>query len=165
MNDMIRMELGGKRLLINLLKISLLAFTGFRTYHFLTTTLPSDAFIVAIFGLAAIDLGVVLWESYYNHGALSAEQETIAGGMIILDLIGMACAFAGDVLLIRTDVVAPVWRCPIAAYGPGDSALDHTPEERLGLDEFLVSVRVLAEAIPALARELSGSRTEASVTV
>ena len=117
MNDMLRMELGGKRLLINLLKISLLAFTGFRTYHFLTTTLPSDAFIVAIFGLAAIDLGVVLWESYYNHGALSAEQETIAGGMIILDLIGMACAFAGDVLLIRTDVVAPTWLPTVALFG------------------------------------------------
>ncbi|WP_343410860.1 hypothetical protein, partial [Candidatus Amarolinea dominans] len=45
---------------INLLKISLLAFTGFRTYHFRRRPLPSDAFIVAIFGLAAIDLGVVL---------------------------------------------------------------------------------------------------------
>ncbi|MBK7404102.1 MAG: [LysW]-lysine hydrolase [Phycisphaerales bacterium] len=63
------------------------------------------------------------------------------------------------------NVVAPVWRCPIAAYGPGDSALDHTPEERLGLDEYLVSVRVLTEAIPALVRELVGSRPEASLTV
>lgn len=117
MNDMLRMELGGKRLLINILKISLLAFTGYRTFHFLTTTLPSDAMVVAIFGLAAIDLGVILWESYYNHGALSAEQETIAGGMIILDLIGMACAFAGDVLLIRTDVVAPAWLPTVALFG------------------------------------------------
>ncbi|MBK6433885.1 hypothetical protein [Candidatus Amarolinea dominans] len=37
--------------------------------------------------------------------------------MIILDLIGMACAFAGDVLLIRTDVVAPVWLPTVALFG------------------------------------------------
>lgn len=54
------------------------------------------------------------------------------------------------------NVVAPVWRCPIAAYGPGDSALDHTPHERLDLDEYLASIRVLRRAIPALASELAG---------
>ena len=35
------------------------------------------------------------------------------------------------------NVVAPVWQCPIVAYGPGDSALDHTPNEHLELDEYL----------------------------
>lgn len=34
---------------------------------------------------------------------------------------------------------------PIAAYGPGDSALDHTPEERLALAEFDAAVRVLGD--------------------
>ncbi|MEZ5284267.1 MAG: M20/M25/M40 family metallo-hydrolase [Vicinamibacterales bacterium] len=41
------------------------------------------------------------------------------------------------------NVVGPVWRCPIVAYGPGDSALDHTPEEHLELDEYWLAVRVL----------------------
>lgn len=52
------------------------------------------------------------------------------------------------------NVVGPVWDCPIAAYGPGDSALDHTPQERLELDEFDRSIGVLATAIEALAVEL-----------
>jgi LysW-gamma-L-lysine carboxypeptidase len=52
------------------------------------------------------------------------------------------------------NVVGPVWNCPIAAYGPGDSALDHTPQERLELAEFDRSVEVLAEAIEMLAYEL-----------
>lgn len=52
------------------------------------------------------------------------------------------------------NVVAPVWKCPIAAYGPGDSALDHTPHEHLHLDEYLRSIRVIADAIPVLASEL-----------
>jgi len=50
------------------------------------------------------------------------------------------------------NVVAPHWRCPIVAYGPGDSALDHTPEERLDLDEYWQAVLTLEEAL----RELAG---------
>ena len=34
------------------------------------------------------------------------------------------------------NVVGPVWQCPIVAYGPGDSALDHTPNEHLSIDEY-----------------------------
>ncbi len=52
------------------------------------------------------------------------------------------------------NVVGPVWRCPIAAYGPGDSALDHAPDERIDIDEYLRSIRVLRRAISDLAREL-----------
>lgn len=42
------------------------------------------------------------------------------------------------------NVVGPVWQCPIAAYGPGDSALDHTPEEHVELAEWQKGVAVLA---------------------
>jgi LysW-gamma-L-lysine carboxypeptidase len=47
-------------------------------------------------------------------------------------------------------VVGPAWGCPIVAYGPGDAALDHTPEERLVLAEYLAAVRVLAAVLAAL---------------
>lgn len=52
------------------------------------------------------------------------------------------------------NVVGPVWGCPVAAYGPGDSALDHTPEERLGLAEYARAIAVLTRAIGTLASEL-----------
>lgn len=52
------------------------------------------------------------------------------------------------------NVVGPVWGCPITAYGPGDSALDHTPEERISLPEYARSISVLRRAIETLAREL-----------
>ena len=48
------------------------------------------------------------------------------------------------------NVVGPVWNCPIAAYGPGDSSLDHTPQERIDLAEYELAIRVLAEALKAL---------------
>lgn len=48
------------------------------------------------------------------------------------------------------NVVAPVWDCPLAAYGPGDSRLDHTPEERVSLTEYLQSIRVLTSVLDEL---------------
>lgn len=48
------------------------------------------------------------------------------------------------------NVVGPVWNCPIIAYGPGDSALDHTPDEHIDLDEYLAAIRVLTSAIERL---------------
>jgi LysW-gamma-L-lysine carboxypeptidase len=52
------------------------------------------------------------------------------------------------------NVVAERWRVPMAAYGPGDSRLDHTPHERLDLAEHLRSVAVLSAALETLAASL-----------
>jgi LysW-gamma-L-lysine carboxypeptidase len=41
------------------------------------------------------------------------------------------------------NVVGPVWGCPAVAYGPGDSSLDHTPNEHIAIDEYLRGIRVL----------------------
>ena len=50
------------------------------------------------------------------------------------------------------NVVAARWRCPIVAYGPGDSCLDHTPHEHLSLEEFARSVDVLEGVLRSLLR-------------
>lgn len=47
------------------------------------------------------------------------------------------------------NVVGPVWGCPIVAYGPGDSSLDHTPEERIELAEYLRAIRILSDVLAA----------------
>jgi len=59
------------------------------------------------------------------------------------------------------NVVAPIWQCPIAAYGPGDSTLDHSPHERLELSEYLQSIRVLVSAIEYIGAEWQGARLTA----
>lgn len=41
------------------------------------------------------------------------------------------------------NIVAPVWGCPAVAYGPGDSGLDHTPNEHILLAEYQQAVEVL----------------------
>ncbi len=48
------------------------------------------------------------------------------------------------------NVVAPVWKCPALVYGPGDSTLDHTPDEHLSLTEYRKAVAVLKEALQRL---------------
>ncbi len=48
------------------------------------------------------------------------------------------------------NIVAPVWKCPAVVYGPGDSALDHTPNEHISLDEYAKAVIVLSEALKKL---------------
>ncbi len=56
------------------------------------------------------------------------------------------------------NIVGPVWKCPIMAYGPGDSTLDHSPTEHLELDEYLVAVDIVEEALRNLAVTLPATR-------
>jgi LysW-gamma-L-lysine carboxypeptidase len=48
------------------------------------------------------------------------------------------------------NVVAPVWGCPAVVYGPGNSALDHTPNEFIELLDYEKAVRALITALSAL---------------
>ena len=50
------------------------------------------------------------------------------------------------------NVVAPHWQVPILAYGPGDSALDHTPGEYLEAGELERAVTALRETLILLAQ-------------
>ncbi|QCJ46861.1 [LysW]-lysine hydrolase [Haloprofundus sp. MHR1] len=64
----------------------------------------------------------------------------------------------GDPRLLRKtgtsdmNLYAGVWNCPMVTYGPGDSDLDHAPNEHLSLSEFDNSVSVLT----AVAERLGG---------
>lgn len=51
------------------------------------------------------------------------------------------------------NVVGPAWGCPIAAYGPGDSALDHTPNEHVEIDEYLKAIDILTRAVRNLVEQ------------
>ena len=59
-------------------------------------------------------------------------------------------AFVNKTGTADLNIVAPVWGCPALVYGPGDSALDHTPNEKLDLGEYEKAVRVLASALGKL---------------
>jgi LysW-gamma-L-lysine carboxypeptidase len=48
------------------------------------------------------------------------------------------------------NIVAPAWNCPTLAYGPGDSDLDHTPDEHIQISEYRKAVGVLASSLERL---------------
>lgn len=51
------------------------------------------------------------------------------------------------------NIVAPVWKCPAAVYGPGDSSLDHTPNENITFKEYTKAVKVLSFVLHNLVDE------------
>ena len=62
----------------------------------------------------------------------------------------------GDPRLLRktgtSDMnVFRAWDCPMVTYGPGDSALDHAPNEHLALAEFDRSLEILRDVAATLA--------------
>jgi [amino group carrier protein]-lysine/ornithine hydrolase len=49
------------------------------------------------------------------------------------------------------NVVAPIWGAEAVAYGPGDAALDHAPDERIALADVDRAVEVLGRVLVSLA--------------
>jgi N-acetyl-ornithine/N-acetyl-lysine deacetylase len=64
---------------------------------------------------------------------------------------GMTPGFKRKTGTSDMNVVGPIWRCPILAYGPGDATLDHRPDENLSLAEYARAVSVLERALADLA--------------
>jgi [amino group carrier protein]-lysine/ornithine hydrolase len=45
------------------------------------------------------------------------------------------------------NIVGPAWNIPIVAYGPGDSRLDHTPEEHIVLEDYHRAIDVVTHVL------------------
>jgi LysW-gamma-L-lysine carboxypeptidase len=52
------------------------------------------------------------------------------------------------------NVVAPAWGTPIVAYGPGDSSLDHTPDEHINVSDYMRAIGILTSAIAQLSASI-----------
>jgi [amino group carrier protein]-lysine/ornithine hydrolase len=101
--------------------------------------------------LAAIDSGGTL----HFHDLCPAYQGDKNNPLVRAFLKGVRAVGGQPSFLLKTgtsdmNVVGPVWRCPILAYGSGDSALDHTPNEHVAIAEYLQAIDVLVHALQAL---------------
>jgi len=89
--------------------------------------------------------GTVRW-----HDAVPPVMES-ARTPVARGLRGAIRAAGGEPRLLRktgtadVNLYAEAWDCPTASYGPGDSSLDHTPDEHLSLAEFDRAVTVLED--------------------
>lgn len=92
------------------------------------------------------------YEPYGHEAAFIAEQDS----PLSRAMRGAIRAHGGKPRFVHKtgtsdmNIVGPLWNCPIIAYGPGDSALDHTPNEHLDLDEYLTAINVLKDALARL---------------
>lgn len=85
-------------LLVTLLGAALLVYSATRTLHFIQLTLPEDSKILAYFGLAALDGGLVAWMLSYLYGSRGSWQRAISMLMVCVDAVGVVAMFTLDTL-------------------------------------------------------------------
>ncbi len=99
--------------------------------------------------LFAIDARASLAFSGFEQAFESSRSSPLARAFIgaMRTVLDMTPRFKLKTGTSDMNVVGPVWRCPIVAYGPGDSTLDHTPHEHVELAELDRAVAVLREVL------------------
>jgi len=97
---------------------------------------------------------------FYGHEAAWSSRATLP---LVRCLRRSILAAGGRGVLKRKtgtcdmNVVGPLWNCPIVAYGPGDSTLDHTPGEQLPLADYERAIAILRAALREGGWALPGS--------
>jgi hypothetical protein len=86
-------------LIVLLLDGVLLIYTAWRSYDFLTTTIPSGFQLLALAGLVGLDIGAVGWSLAWIIGATSQYQDWAAMSFFIIDLLGVILTSLTDSLM------------------------------------------------------------------
>lgn len=85
-------------LIVTLLGIVLLVYSATRSLDFIMLTLPADRQILAYFGLAALDGGLLAWILVYLYGSLGGWQRGVSILMVLVDTLGAVSMFTLDTL-------------------------------------------------------------------
>ncbi len=82
-------------ILVTALGLLLLIYSATRSLDFISLTLPADKQILAFFGLAALDGGLIFWLLNFQNGA-RGWQRPIALLMVFIDFVGCVAMFTMD---------------------------------------------------------------------
>jgi hypothetical protein len=85
-------------LLVTILGGALLVYSATRSLDFISLTLPADRQVLAYFGLAALDGGLVAWLLSYLYGSRGGWQRAISILMVCVDTVGAVAMFTMDTL-------------------------------------------------------------------
>ena len=85
-------------LLVTILGGALLVYSATRSLDFISLTLPADKQVLAYFGRAALDGGLVAWLMSYLNGSRGAWQRAISILMVLVDVVGAIAMFTLDTL-------------------------------------------------------------------
>lgn len=84
-------------IIVFILGAVLLVYSATRSLDFISLTLPEDRKVLAYFGLAALDGGLVAWILSYLYGS-KGWQRAISFLMVMVDLVGAVAMFTLDTL-------------------------------------------------------------------
>jgi hypothetical protein len=73
----------------------LLVYSASRSLNFISMTLPPERQVLAWFGLAALDVGLVVWLVAFLYGS-HGWQRPLSALMVMVDLVGAIAIFTAD---------------------------------------------------------------------
>jgi len=114
--------------LVILISLTMLIFTGFRSWDIIKTTVPQGWEVVAYVGLFALDGGMIIWALVWMFGSTTRYQDWLAMTMWLIDALGVGLAAMADTFLYAptatntTGMVEAVsnavwWVVPLLAMG------------------------------------------------
>ncbi len=86
-------------LIVLLLDAVLLIYTAWRSYDFLSTTVPSGFEILGLVGLWGLDIGAVAWSLVWIFGSSTKYQDWTSMAFFVIDLVGVILTSITDSLM------------------------------------------------------------------
>ncbi|MDQ2050930.1 [LysW]-lysine hydrolase [Natronolimnohabitans sp. A-GB9] len=99
---------------------------------------------------AELEVGTVTWKDKVPPVMMSPRTEVARAFRVAIRKEGEDPRLVRKTGTSDMNIYAGAWDCPMVTYGPGNSDLDHAPDERLSLSEFDQSVEILERVATTL---------------
>lgn len=126
--------------IVLILDAVLLVYTGWRSYDFLTTSVPAGYELLALVGLWGLDIGALAWSLVWIFGSSTRYQDWTSMFFFIFDLMGVILTSMTDSLM----------------YGQRDSALSTMLS---GIAVVVVPLIVVANAVAGFIYHMTSPQT------
>lgn len=130
-------------IIVLLLDLVLLVYTGWRSYDFLSTTVPTEMQLLALVGLWGLDIGAIAWSLVWIFGSTTKYQDWVAMFFFVFDLTGVVLTSLTDSLM----------------YGAENSALTGMLS---GIAVVAVPLIVVANVIAGFIYHMTSPQTKAN---
>ena len=104
-------------LVVIILDLVLLIYTGYRSWHFLSGSVTDEFQILAIVGLWGLDIGMVAWSLVWIFGSATRFQNWASMGLFVIDMIGMFLTSIVDTLAYGNGEALPPVMKSVAWFG------------------------------------------------
>jgi hypothetical protein len=127
--------------IVLILDVVLLIYTGWRSYDFLTHSVPVGFELLALVGLWGLDIGAVAWSLVWIFGSSTKYQDWTSMFFFVFDLLGVILTSLTDSLM----------------YGQNDAAM---AKMMGGIAVVIVPLIVVANAVAGFIYHMSSPQTK-----